>query len=148
MKTIRELLTGHKPLALRGSTTALQAARAMRDAHVGAVLVVADDGELRGIFTERDLMVRVVVAGADPASVPIEKVMTRDLFVSAPERKVNDLAREMQARHIRHLPVVEGARVLGLLSLRDLLREHLETKRTEVRALHAYIQGEEQSPEH
>ena len=146
MKTIRELLTGHKPLALKATTTALQAARAMRDAHVGAVLVIGEHAELLGIFTERDLMVRVVVTGADPAQVPIGTVMTSDLFVAPPDRKVNDMAREMQARHIRHLPVVEGERVLGLLSLRDLLREHLEIKRTEVRALHAYIQGEEQAP--
>ncbi len=144
MKTIRELLTGMKPVALESTASALHAARAMKDAHVGAVLVTGPDGSLRGIFTERDLMVRVVVPGLDPSGVPLERVMTRDLFIAGPSRLVNELGREMQARHIRHLPVVEGERVLGLLSLRDILRAHLEVKRTEVRALHAYIQGEEQ----
>lgn len=143
MKTIREILTGRQPLSRPGSTTALEAARAMQAEQVGAVLVVDGKGNPRGIFTERDLMVRVIVAGKQAGGVRIEEVMSTDLFQCGPERHVNEIAREMQARHIRHLPVVEGEKVLGLLSLRDLLRAHLEIKREEVRVLHAYIKGEE-----
>lgn len=143
MKTIRELLTGQAPLSMKGSTTALEAARAMKEAKVGSLLVVDQGGNPRGVFTERDLMVRVVVAGKKPQEVTVEEVMTTDLFTATPDRRVNEMAREMQARHIRHLPVVEDDHVIGVLSLRDLLREHLNAKRHEVKALQAYIQGEE-----
>lgn len=143
MKTIREILTGRKPLSKPGSSSALEAARAMQAEQVGAVLVVDAQGNARGIFTERDLMVRVIVAGKQADAVRIEEVMSTDLFQCGPERHVNEMAREMQARHIRHLPVFEDGQLLGLLSLRDLLRAHLEIKREEVRVLHAYIKGEE-----
>lgn len=142
MKTIRELLTG-PPRTIPRTATALEAARAMSKAHVGAVLVLDEDGQPCGIFTERDLMVRVIVAGRSPDDVRVEEVMTTDLFTATPERRVNEIAREMQARHIRHLPVIESSRVLGVLSLRDCLREHLEAKREEVKALQAYIQGDD-----
>ena len=144
MKTIRELLTGRPPLTIRASKNALDAARAMQEAHVGAILVIDGDGNPIGVFTERDLMKRVVVPGRAPESVLIEEVMTTDLFTADPAGRVNEMAREMQARHIRHLPVVEDGKVLGVLSLRDLLREHLDLKRSEVKALQAYIQGDEQ----
>jgi len=94
------------------------------------------------MFTERDLMTRVIVPGADPNNIRLAKVMTKKLFTAGPDQIIRDVAREMQTRHIRHLPVIENGAVLAILSLRDLLREHLDTKRQEVQALTAYIQGE------
>lgn len=146
MKTIRELLTGRPPLTLQPDSSVLDAALAMREHRVGAILVVDGGGSPVGMFTERDLMLRVVVPGLDPRRVVLQEVMSLDLFTGRPEERVSDIAREMQARHIRHLPVVEGGTVLGMLSLRDLLRAHLDAKRYEVRVLQAYIQGEEQPP--
>jgi CBS domain-containing protein len=143
MKSIGELLTGRDVLTVTGDWTAFDAARAMQEHHVGAVVVLTDDGGLCGIFTERDLMTRVVVPGRDASTVKLEEVMTcGDLYFVAPDRRVNEVAREMQTRHIRHLPVVDDGRLIGVLSLRDLLREHLEIKRHEVEALKAYIQGD------
>jgi len=149
MKSLRELLnepgvpTGPDILALPPTATAFEAAQAMAKVHVGATLVVDTSGTPLGIFTERDLMTRVIVGEKDLRTCPLEAVMTRGpLFLGSPDAKANDVAREMQARHIRHVPVVEDGRVLGVLSLRDLLRANLEAKRHEVRALTAYIQGE------
>ena len=146
MKTIREVLTGKPLIALPGSATVMEAALRMDEARIGALLIVADDGSAAGVFTERDLMVRVIVAGKDPCKVKIEEVMTTDLFTVTQERHINEVWREMQARHIRHLPVVEGRKVVGMLSLRDLLHEHLDVKRHEVQALTAYIHGEAEGP--
>ena len=145
MKTIRDLLTGRPTVSLPGTATALDAAKTMKEAHIGALLVVDAKG-LVGIFTERDLMNRVVVPGLDPGSVPLAKVMTKDLYTAGPDRRINEVARELQARHIRHVPVVEGKEVLAMFGLRDLLREHLNLKRGEVQALTAYIQGESEGP--
>jgi CBS domain-containing protein len=147
MKTIREVLTGKPLIALPGSATVMEAALRMDEARIGAMLIVADDGGAAGVFTERDLMVRVIVAGKDPHQVTLDEVMTRDLFTVTPDRHINEVWREMQARHIRHLPVLEDDRVVGMLSLRDLLHEHLDVKRHEVQALTAYIQGEGEGPQ-
>jgi len=147
MKTIREVLTGSPLIALPGSASVMEAARRMDEAGIGAMLIVADDGRAAGVFTERDLMVRVIVAGKDPHQVRLDEVMTTDLFTVTPDRQINAVWREMQARHIRHLPVLEDDKVVGMLSLRDLLHEHLDVKRHEVQALTAYIQGESEGPQ-
>ena len=141
MKTIRDVLTGRSAVTVAGSATVLEAATLMAGAHIGALIVVNSKG-LSGIFTERDLMIRVVVAGLDPKKTAVSKVMSPDVYSVGPEERINQVARELQARHIRHVPVVEKRKVLGMLSLRDLLREHLSVKRGEVAALTAYIQGE------
>ena len=142
MKSIRTLLTGRSLLTLTADATAFEAAKAMEQAHVGCVLVVDDENAPLGIFTERDLMARVVVPATDPKSIRLAKVMTKKLFTAGPDELVRDVAREMQSRHIRHLPVIEDGQCIGIVSLRDLLREHLDAKRQEVQALTAYIQGE------
>lgn len=144
MKTIGELLTGREVLTLGPAATAAEAARAMADHHVGAVLIANGDGQPLGIFTERDLMKKVVVLGSDPGSVTLESLMTRELFTAKVDDSVTAIAQAMQDRHIRHLPVVDADdHVVGLLSLRDLLREHLRIKAEEVQALTDYIQGSE-----
>lgn len=145
MKLISELLEGRPRVTLPPHTTALAAARAMTDFQVGAVLVVDEDGKPIGIFTERDLMTRVIVAGLDPARTLIERVMTREMFSVLPDRGLVETAREMQSRHIRHLPVLANQRFLGMLSLRDILRELLNDKTREVEELTAYIQATELS---
>lgn len=147
MKTIREVLTGKHLVTLPGSATVMEAAQRMDEAHIGAMLIIDEKGGAAGVFTERDLMVRVIVAGKDPKAVAIQDVMTTELFTVAPERPINEVWREMQARHIRHLPVVEDGRVIGMLSLRDLLHQHLDLKRHEVQQLTAYIQGEGDGPQ-
>lgn len=145
MKTIRDILTGRRPVSLGPAASVADAVKAMVEERVGAVLVLDGDRAI-GCFTERDLMTRVVVLGLAPAEVPLGSVMTQDLFTASPDLRINEVAREMQQRHIRHLPVVEDGRVVEMLSLRELIREHLDLKRHEVRALTAYIQGEGEAP--
>lgn len=141
MKTIGQILTGNPVVTLPTGATALEAARSMAENRVGAILV-QDPGEGPvGMFTERDLMVRVVVPGLAPAEERIEDHMTRELYSVEPDLPLNKVAQEMQARHIRHLPVIRGQEVLGMLSFRDLLRAHLEVTTGEVEALTEYIHG-------
>ena len=142
MKTIRSLLTGRSLLTLTPAATAFEAAVAMDEARVGCVLVVDGKGAPLGIFTERDLMARVVVPGMDPKQARLSEVMTSELLTANPDEIVRDVARNMQSHHIRHLPVIEDGKVVGILSLRDLLHEHLDAKRQEVQQLTAYINGE------
>jgi signal-transduction protein with cAMP-binding, CBS, and nucleotidyltransferase domain len=141
MSVVRDLLTGQELLTLPTTATAFEAACAMTEFRVGAVLVTDHQAVLKGIFTERDLMSRIVVRGADPARVSLESVMTVDVYSVPPDAKVAEVRSELSRRHIRHVPVVEDGRVLGMLSLRDILRADLEEITSEVHALEGYFLG-------
>ena len=142
MAEISSLLTGRPVVTLQADATVLAAAREMTRQEVGAILVVDAHQQPCGIFTERDLMVRIVVAGRDPGAVRLADVMTRNVYTAPPERKIAEMRLELQQRHIRHLPVVRGDRVLGMLSLRDLLRADLEQASSELSETRRYILGE------
>ena len=138
---VGELVTIQDPLTLPENATAMQAARAMTERHVGAVIVTSADGRLSGIFTERDLMTRVVVTGKDLERTKLSEVMTRELYHVGPEVEVARVRSELQRRHVRHLPIVEHGRLVGVLSLRDILRADLETLSHEVEDLEKYFLG-------
>ena len=140
---IFNLLTDRGPLVvgLAPGSTVLDAVERMVEARCGSVLVTGENGEALGIFTERDLLVRVVSAGKDPRATLLEEVMTRDLYTTNVDRKVSELRREMREKHIRHVPVMQDGRVVAVLSTRDLLRADFEEKRDHARAMSAYIRG-------
>lgn len=146
MPTVGQLLNRRKLLTLPQDATVLAAARVMAAERIGAILVLDAGEKLAGIFTERDLMTRVVVAGLDVASTPLERVMTREVFTAPPETTALEARREVQARHIRHLPVVAGGRVIGMLSLRDLLRADLAETVQALEQMTDYVQRPELGP--
>ncbi len=141
MQTITALLTGRRPLTVGLRTSAFEAALAMNEVCVGAALVVDDQGLPVGIFTERDLMSRVVVPRKSPDQVRMSEVMTSDMYSASPTQSVAEVRKELQRRHIRHLPVVEHGRIIELLSLRDLLRADLDERVDTLENLTQYIQG-------
>ena len=140
---IFSLLTDRGPqvVALGPRSTVLEAVRLMVEAHCGSVLVTDAGGQALGIFTERDLLVRVVSAEKDPRSTMLEEVMTRDLYTTGVDRKIAEVRREMRAKHIRHVPVMQDGRVVAVLSTRDLLQADFEEKRDHARAMSDYIRG-------
>lgn len=97
-----------------------EAAQRMVERNIGAVLIRNEDGLVDGIFTERDLLVRVVSAGRDPKSTPISMVMTRDVRFVSPGTTVEAALALMYVHSLRHLLVIDGPRVHGLVSMRDL----------------------------
>ncbi|CAN5896071.1 hypothetical protein BH23ACT2_BH23ACT2_09360 [soil metagenome] len=113
-------LAGGEVLSAAATWPVRIAAIAMADRGVGSVVVLDDDGALSGIFTERDLL-RGVAAGIDLDGDVLADLMTRDVVTAAPDWEVYEAAAEMADRHIRHLVVVDGAAVIGVLSIRDLL---------------------------
>lgn len=98
----------------------VDAVAAMADRHVGAVLIRNEDGLVDGIFTERDLLTRVVHAGRDPKTTAISMVMTREVRFVLPGTTVEAALALMHVNRHRHLLVIDGPRVFGLLSMRDL----------------------------
>jgi CBS domain-containing protein len=98
----------------------IEAVQLMAARHVGAVLIRNEDGLVDGIFTERDLLTRVVNAGRDPHTTPISMVMTREVRFVSPGTTVEAALALMHVNRHRHLLVIDGPRVHGLLSMRDL----------------------------
>lgn len=122
------------------AATVLEAVRAMNRARVGALLV-RDGEEIAGIFTERDVLTRVVDSGLDPAATPVSQVMTRELVTVGPEVSVEQAMAVVSERRCRHLPVVERGRILGLVSSGDLTRWVTRHQAWHIQDLVAYITG-------
>ncbi|HYU93510.1 MAG TPA: CBS domain-containing protein [Actinomycetota bacterium] len=138
MKTVGTLVAGREVYHVRVEHTVREAARYMSDRRVGAVAVLQGD-RLSGVLSERDIMSRVVARGLDPDAVKVGEVMTRDLVVASASDSNEDGVRKMKQAGCRHLPVIQGDRFLGMVSLRDLLQVDLSEKDEEIRLLNAYI---------
>jgi CBS domain-containing protein len=120
-------------------TTVLEAVRLMSDEQVGAVAVTRE-GKLTGIFTERDLMIRVVLEGRDPAATRIGEVMTENCISAKKDMSMGEALQIMTESHFRHLPVVdENDRVLGLLSIRNLLHNRVDKLSQELDSVVAFF---------
>ncbi|HSJ97443.1 MAG TPA: CBS domain-containing protein [Myxococcota bacterium] len=138
MHTLEQVLRTRHLVAAAPSEVVLDVLRRMTEAHVGAIAVM--DGEwLVGVFSERDLMTRVVVAGRDPRTTPVERVMTREVVTADLHESRGECLAKMQRRGCRHLPVLSGGRVISMLSMRDLLRDEIEEQVEEIRHLRAYV---------
>jgi CBS domain-containing protein len=114
------------------------AVRLMNERRIGSLLVM--DGDLLvGIFTERDVLVRVVGAGRDPAEATVRDVMTTQLLTIEPDTTVEEAMRLMTERRCRHLPVLEDDQVVGLISIGDLTRWLVEDQQNRIQDLEGYI---------
>jgi CBS domain-containing protein len=138
MATIRDLITNRTIHYVQPSQTVLEAASYMVDRNVGAVPVL-DGSKLVGVFSERDIMRRVVTEGRNPQTTRISDVMTTELHTLEPGASSEEAMCLMQDHGVRHLPVCEGHTLVGFLSLRDLLRCHLDEKSGEAEMMRAYI---------
>ena len=110
---------------LPASASVTQAVTLMCAESIGAVLVMTEDDLVAGIFTERDLMVRVVSAGLDPDATSLSLVMTRDVRFVSPSTPIEAAMALMYVQRHRHMLVIDGPRVHGLVSMRDLVQQLL-----------------------
>jgi CBS domain-containing protein len=140
MSRVRDIIDGRDLFSVEESDTVAAVARRMAELHVGAILVLKDD-ELRGLFSERDLMNRVVLERLDPERTPVSRVMSRNLATVDELASIEDAMEMMQANNCRHLPVIRGSSVVGFLSMRDLMNYELTRKTEELHHMRAYIHG-------
>jgi CBS domain-containing protein len=115
---VRDVMTPATVTESRGDSLRAAAARMWRQ-QTGSLVVTDEDGRMAGIITERDVL-RAVALGADPDKSSVDDVMTVEVFTVPPDTQVQDAARLMAARWIRHLPVVDGEELLGVVSMRDM----------------------------
>ena len=141
MAVVRDLLArkGTDVVSIQPTATVLEAARLMNDRGVGGVVVVDEANSLLGIFTERDILRRVVAAGLPPESTKFADVFTRDIVTCTPDMNVEEIGSIMSTRRVRHLPVVDVRGLHGVVTIGDLLAHRLSDQETTIQHLNSYV---------
>jgi CBS domain-containing protein len=140
MITVRHLLDrkGRALFTIEPDDPVLEAVRMMADHHVGALLVMRGT-ELAGIVSERDYARKVVLLGRSSAETPVRQIMTSPVITVSLDSSVQDCMRIVTERRIRHLPVVEHGRVVGMVSIGDLVKAVIEEQQQTIEQLENYI---------
>lgn len=129
---------GRTVFSVSPSATVAEAVAEMNSQRVGSVLVI-DANRLVGIFTERDVLRRVVGAGIDPHRATIADVMTSGVITVTPDATIEEITRLFTEKRLRHLPVVDAGRLIGTISIGDVTRWMADVHRTEAEHLKNYI---------
>ncbi len=140
MMLIRHVIRDREPYSMKATATVQDAAEFMASRNVGAVCVVDDAGKLLGVISERDVLRRVVVLRRDPTSTQVGEVTSELRAVINCDETPHQALERMELIGTRHLPVVDGERWVGMLSMRDLMRVELGEQGDEIKLLHEYIQ--------
>ena len=143
MATVRDILSkkGSQVWSIGGETTVLHAAQFMSEHKIGALLVL-DGGRIVGMFSERDILLRVVAEGRDPAQARVADVMTVEVACCTPDTSLEEARGAMKNRRIRHLPVVDGdERLLGVISIGDLNAFQVAHQEQTIFLLNEYLYG-------
>ena len=141
MPVVRDLLArkGTDVVSVVPTASVLEAARLMNDRSVGGLLVVDEAGKLLGIFTERDILRRVVAANLSPETTKVADVFTRDIVTCVPETSVDECGAIMSNRRVRHLPVVDAGGLHGVITIGDLLAHRVSDQETTIQHLNSYV---------
>jgi CBS domain-containing protein len=131
---------GSQVFSLAPEATVYEAVELMAAKNVGALLVMRED-ELLGIVSERDYTRKMVLRGKRSRETKVEEIMSRDLTLAAPSESVENCMRMMTEKRVRHLPVVAEGKVLGVLSIGDLVKHIISTQSATIEHLERYIQG-------
>ncbi len=135
MRSICELIEGRKLHTIRETASILEAARLMVKHKIGALPVTNQEGNIIGIFTERDLLKRVVAAELDIKETKISQVMTRKLVIASADETPMYCLRKMKEKKFRHMLIAEGKKIIGIVSQRDLTQVDLERKTKALRSI-------------
>ena len=142
MRTVRQLLA-EKPAevhAVAPEAPVIEAIRLMAAKSIGAVLVLRGDA-LEGILSERDYARKVVLLGRSSSDTPVWQIMSSPVVTVPPSESIDDCMRIMTERRIRHLPVTDGGRVVGMLSIGDLVKAVIDEQRRTIEELELYIRS-------
>jgi CBS domain-containing protein len=137
---IRDVIRDREPYSMKATASVMEAAEFMAQRKIGAVCVLDEEGKLIGVFSERDLLNRVVVQRHDPSAMKLGAVTSPLRAVIRCDETPQQALERMEQIGTRHLPVVDGEKWVGMLSMRDLLRVELNSQGDEIKLLHEYIQ--------
>ncbi len=139
--TVQDILSrkGADVVAVGPDETVLDAAHKMNAARIGSVVVFEPERGVLGIFTERDVLRRVVGEGRCAADTPVTQVMTTPVTCCKPETTLEECKEVMTSKRLRHLPVVDNGTLVGIISAGDLLAHEVQLQQTTIDHLHAYL---------
>lgn len=140
MSIVRDIVGNRVLFSVQENESVAAVARQMADFHVGAIVVMSY-GKLRGVFSERDLMLRVVLERLDPEITPVQKVMSTEVTTIEETASPEEAMEAMHRHGCRHLPVARNGEVVGFLSMRDLMDFELARRTEELHHMKAYIHG-------
>ena len=138
---VRDLLDskGRDVVSIDVNSSVEDAIRAMNARRISAIMIM-DQGKTKGIFTERDVVKAYIASGGKSfKEVAVKDVMITDLMVAVPDDDLNDVMATMVEKNIRHLPVIDNGRVIGMLSIRDIIQTHVKKLHAEIHYLRDYI---------
>jgi CBS domain-containing protein len=139
MTTIRQILAGKPDVySIDPDASVLDALKRLEEKNVGALVVMKGE-RLVGIFSERDYARRMILHGRSSKETAVREVMTPEVFTIAPDATSGECMVHMTDRHIRHLPVIENGRVVGVISIGDVVRAVIDDLRFTIRQLEGYI---------
>lgn len=142
MTTLNQLLDskGRQVWSIGPKDSVLDAIKLMAEKGVGALLVMQGD-QLTGILSERDYARKVILEGKSSEKTPVSEIMTTNVLYAGPEQSIDECMALMSAKRIRHLPIVEGTRVEGMISLGDLVKTIIDEQKRTIEHLERYISG-------
>jgi CBS domain-containing protein len=142
MKTVNQLLQakGNEVWSVTLDTSVFDALKMMAEKNVGALLVLEAD-KLVGIFSERDYARKVILKGKASKNTPVKEIMSPKVFYIRPEQSIEDCMALMTDRRIRHLPVLEGNKVVGVISIGDVVKTIISEQEFTIKQLENYITG-------
>ena len=142
MRNVSQIMErkGSQVVSVARQAPVLEAIRVMAEHHIGAVLVMEGE-QLLGILSERDYARKVILQGRSSHDTAVAVIMSSPVVCVGPHDSVAECMSIMTEKHIRHLPVVEGERVIGVVSIGDLVKEMIEEQKQEISLLQQYIAG-------
>lgn len=139
MKSLRDICSSKPMHFARSGQTVYDVICEMAKNNIGAVPVLDDAGKLKGIFSERDVLIRCASKKIDMDSTRIDEVMTKGVIIMEAHDSYEECLKIMKQEGIRHMPVRDGDRLIGIVSMRDLMDEDVEEKKQEIENLNSYI---------
>ena len=142
MTTIAQLLNakGKQIWSVEPKATIFEALEIMSEKGIGALLVM-EDGNLKGIFSERDYARKVILKGKSSKETPVGELMTKKVFYIDPQKTTNDCMAMMTAKRIRHVPVIEDNQVMGIVTIGDVVNQIISEQEVTINHLENYITG-------
>jgi CBS domain-containing protein len=142
MSTVRQVLAAKSAAiyAVEPQAAVLEAIRAMAEHRVGALLVMRG-AELLGVVSERDYARKVILLGRASGDTPVSTIMSSPVITVSPDDSVSHCMQLMTDRHVRHLPVLEGGRVIGMVSIGDMVKTVIAEQRAQIEQLENYIRS-------
>jgi CBS domain-containing protein len=142
MKLVKQILKekGYHFHSVGPDTMVIDALKLMAEKEIGALLVL-EGGKLVGIMSERDYARKVILKGKSSLETPVREIMTSKVFFVRPQQTVEECMALMTDKHIRHLPVMDGETVIGVISIGDLVKATIDEKDFMIKQLENYITG-------